>query len=114
MARVIIGVRGGGGGGGRTTRYGSAYFLSSSCRMKKELVPVYSISATRISAAAECSTGIDTRFSTAAKMTASRSVQSPSWHSGSSSPCVAGAGRRTAGRGSHRGTQHAAGCTAGW
>ena len=55
--------------------------------MKYELVPAYSISATRISAAAECSTGIETRFRTAAKMTASRRVQSPAWHSGSRSPC---------------------------
>lgn len=73
--------------GGRTTLYGSAYFLSSKIRMNQLLVPLYSISAMRSSAAAECSTGRLTRLMTLVRMTASRSVQLPAWHSGSSSPC---------------------------
>ena len=54
--------------------------------MNQLLVPDQSISAIRSSAAAECRTGSDTRFMTDPKMTASRSVQLPAWHSGSSSP----------------------------
>ena len=81
-----------------TTRYGSAYFLSSSTRMKKEVVPLYGISAIRSSAAAECSTGTDTRRSTDDTMTASRSVHVPDAHSGSSSPCRPPGRRRASGR----------------
>ena len=55
--------------------------------MNQLLVPDHSISAMRSSAAAECSTGSDTRLRMDPKMTASRSVQLPAWHSGSSRPC---------------------------
>ena len=64
------------------TRYGSAYFLSSSIRRKKLFVPLYSISARRSMAALECRAGIDTRLSTEEKMTASRTVHVPDWQRG--------------------------------
>lgn len=69
-----------------TTLYGSAYFLSISTRMKKEVVPQYSMSARRSSAAAECSTGMDTRRRTDEKMTASRREQVREAARGSSKP----------------------------
>ena len=75
------------GGGGHTTRYGNAYFLSSRMRMNQLLVPLYSISAMRRSAAAEWSTGRLTRLMTLVRMTASLSVQLPAWQSGSNRPC---------------------------
>lgn len=56
--------------------------------MKNEVVPAYSISAMRMRAAAEWRTGIETRLRTAAMMTASLRVQSPSWQSGKRSPCA--------------------------
>jgi hypothetical protein len=40
-----------------TTLYGSAYFLSIRTRMNSEFGPEYSISASRMSAAEECSMG---------------------------------------------------------
>ncbi len=66
-----------------------AYFLSSSTLMKKEVVPEYSISARRSRAAAECTTGMDTLLMMLLTITASRRVQVPLWHRGSSSPCAA-------------------------
>ena len=57
--------------------------------MKKLLVPEYAMSAMRSKAAAECSTGKETRFSTLLTMTASLKLQSPDWHNGSNKPCGA-------------------------
>ncbi len=57
------------------TLYGRAYFLSRSVRMKKLVVPQYSIWAMRSSAAAECSTGMEVRRRMELKMKASRREQ---------------------------------------
>ena len=75
------------------TRYGSAYFLSSSVRMKKLVVPQYSICAMRSSAAAECSTGMEVRRRMELKMKASRRVQVRLWQRGRRRPCAGEGGR---------------------
>ena len=59
--------------------------------MKKEVVPAYGISASLSSAAAECTTGMETRLMTLLKMTASLSVHVPLWHRGSNRPCSSAA-----------------------
>lgn len=69
-----------------TTRYGSAYFLLISVRRKTAVAGEYGSSASLSKQAAECACGMLTFDSTDPKIVASRSVQSPDSHSGSSTP----------------------------
>jgi hypothetical protein len=66
--------------------------------MKKLVVPAYGMLASRSSAALLCSTGSEQRLSTLLKMTASRRLQLPDAHSGSSRPCTRRTVRHDQGR----------------